>query len=320
MKRRQLEIAASLLNIKAYAESVRVTKSFKASAPTASDSARCSQGWANLETHMAKIILGIGASHTPLLTLTGDQWQHRAAADYANTELNMSDGRLLTYEQLLAEVGPKYLDVVAPDILSRKEQICGDALDRLGDALAEAAPDVVVIVGDDQRELFNAANQPAVAIFHGDEIITSDKYGDEESADWVLAMGRGYRMDDAHVVPGASAFALELIKGLIEENFNIGALARVDDPKKAGVRPCLWLHRQATVQGSQYSRSTDGNPQGLRSIPRGALNSGSSEILNWVVTAGAVAALPLCWKECQALYRTPAGTGVGAAFAIWSAT
>jgi hypothetical protein len=55
----------------------------------------------------------------------------------------------------------------------------------------------------------------------------------------------------------------------------------------------------------------------LRSIPRGALNSGSSEILNWIVTAGAVQGLPLRWKEYYPLYRTPAGTGVGAGFAVW---
>jgi OH-DDVA oxygenase len=55
----------------------------------------------------------------------------------------------------------------------------------------------------------------------------------------------------------------------------------------------------------------------LCSIPREALLSGSSEILNWVLTAGAVADLPLKWKEYHPLYRTAAGTGVGAGFAAW---
>jgi hypothetical protein len=55
----------------------------------------------------------------------------------------------------------------------------------------------------------------------------------------------------------------------------------------------------------------------LSSLPRGALNSGSSEILNWVLAAGALESLELTWSDYQPLYRTPAGTGVGAGFAIW---
>jgi OH-DDVA oxygenase len=47
------------------------------------------------------------------------------------------------------------------------------------------------------------------------------------------------------------------------------------------------------------------------------LNSGSSEILNWVLAAGAMGPLPLSWCEYQPVYRTPAGTGVGVAFAVW---
>lgn len=329
---------------------------------------------------MAEIVLGLGASHTPMLTLTSEQWAHRAQADYANAELNTSDGRRMSYGDFLAEVGPRYSSVVTPEILDQKSQACIRALDVLADALEAAAPDVVVIVGDDQRELFTASNQPAISVFHGDQIVTSDKYGDEDGADWVRDMGRGYLMDDAHVVPGASAFALELIQGLMNENFDIATASRVDDPKNAGfghaygfiikrlfrgreipVVPILLntyyepnvpsaerCHDFGKALAKVIARSPSslrvavvasgglshfvvdeeldrevlnafqtGDHAALRTIPRGALNSGSSEILNWIVMAGAVAALPLHWKDYQPLYRTPAGTGVGAAFAVW---
>jgi hypothetical protein len=55
----------------------------------------------------------------------------------------------------------------------------------------------------------------------------------------------------------------------------------------------------------------------LRAIPRPALNSGSSEILNWVLAAGALDHLDVGWSQYLPLFRTPAGTGVGAGFAIW---
>ena len=61
------------------------------------------------------------------------------------------------------------------------------------------------------------------------------------------------------------------------------------------------------------------DPEGkaLRTLPREALLEGSSEILNWVLTAGAVSHLPLAWVEYEPIHRTPAGTGIGCGFAVW---
>lgn len=329
---------------------------------------------------MAAITLGLCASHTPLLTLTAEQWQHRAAADLANKELNLSDGRFVNYEQLLAEVGPRYTDVVTPQVLARKEAICQASLDRLADALEQAAPDVVLIVGDDQRELFSPANQPAVAIYHGAEVAMMGKYASPEMPQWLRDMGRGYWMDDNHVTAGAPGFALELVRGLMDREFDVASIARIDDPAKAAfghaygfivkrlfrgrtipVVPvllntyyppnvptaarCHDLGRaiagtvrampeelrvaivgsgglshfvvDETLDRGVMDAIASGDHGALRALPRQTLNSGSSEILNWVVTAGAAEALPCRWHEYQPIQRTPAGTGVGAAFAIW---
>jgi len=60
-----------------------------------------------------------------------------------------------------------------------------------------------------------------------------------------------------------------------------------------------------------------GDEQKLASIPPAKLNSGNSEIRNWIVVAGAAAGLRSEWQEYVPLYRTPAGTGCGMAFAAW---
>jgi 3-O-methylgallate 3,4-dioxygenase len=57
--------------------------------------------------------------------------------------------------------------------------------------------------------------------------------------------------------------------------------------------------------------------ENLASIPLAKLNSGNSEIRNWIVVAGAAAGLRAEWQEYVPLYRTPAGTGCGMAFAAW---
>jgi aromatic ring-opening dioxygenase catalytic subunit (LigB family) len=329
---------------------------------------------------MGKIVLGIGASHTPLLAMEARHWMHRAAVDYANKALNLSDGRALTYEELLKEVGPRYAAMVTPEILADKAQLCSAALDRLGQELAAADPDVVIIVGDDQRELFDANNQPTLAIYHGAELETQDKYRPEGAPEHVQQVGKGYLMDTVHRFAAAPELALEVIAGLMERDVDVATVAGVEDARKRGFGhaygfivqrlmgarripvlpvilntyypPNVPSSRRTYAMGRALAAAVAASPSQARvavvasgglshfvvdetldrgilgaferndaeylsSIPREALISGSSEILNWVMTAAAVADLPLKWSEYHALYRTAAGTGVGAAFAVW---
>jgi 3-O-methylgallate 3,4-dioxygenase len=65
---------------------------------------------------------------------------------------------------------------------------------------------------------------------------------------------------------------------------------------------------------------SEGDAAALTAIPTNKLNSGSSEIRNWIVTAGAAEPLQTAWQAYEPLYRTPAGTGCGMAFAVWGQT
>ena len=329
---------------------------------------------------MAKIVLGLGASHTPLLTLESQHWMQRASVDYKNTALNLSDGRLVDYPSLLQERGPRFESVVTAEMLAVQARRCAAGLDRLATELAAAQPDVVVIVGDDQRELFDANNQPAVAIYHGEEVVTNDKFAHEDPPEWIQQMGKGYLMDEIHRFPASPTFALELIEALMEQDVDVATVAGIANPSKAGfghaygfivqrlfdgrsipVVPLLlntyyppnvpsagraWRMGRALARAIAASPSQArvaviasgglshfvvdekldlgvlgalerGDADYLSCIPREALLSGSSEILNWILAAGAVADLPFKWKEYHPLYRTAAGTGVGAAFAAW---
>lgn len=329
---------------------------------------------------MASIVLGIGSSHTPLLTLPVEEWSHRAAADYANPGLTLSDGRVVTYEQLRLQVGDAYTASSSLEVFGRKAQLCQQALDGLADALEASAPDVVMIVGDDQDELFKAGNQPAFAVFYGEEVVTSPSYGATSAPEWMRSAAPGFMMDRSHVIEGAPGLALELIEGLLERNVDVAVVGKVDTPDRAAfghafgfivkrlfkgrripVLPVLLntyyppnvpsparCHdigkairaaleaapsdlRVAIVASGGLSHfvvdetldrrviegfSAEG-AQLLRTLPRQALRSGSSEILNWVMAAGALDGMSLAWCEYVPIYRTPAGTGIGAAFAVW---
>ena|SRR5215475_2729379 len=55
----------------------------------------------------------------------------------------------------------------------------------------------------------------------------------------------------------------------------------------------------------------------LRSFPKELLRLGSSEGLNWIAAAGALEHLAFDLVDYVPTYRTAAGTGVGATFAVW---
>jgi 3-O-methylgallate 3,4-dioxygenase len=58
----------------------------------------------------------------------------------------------------------------------------------------------------------------------------------------------------------------------------------------------------------------------LAALPAKKLQSGNSEIRNWIAAAGALDHLPLAWAEYVPAYRSPAGTGTGLCFAVWRIT
>lgn len=58
--------------------------------------------------------------------------------------------------------------------------------------------------------------------------------------------------------------------------------------------------------------------EGLTSLTRKQLRSGTSEILNWVAAAGALDGLAATVVDYVPGYRSPAGTGAGMAFVYWT--
>ncbi len=60
----------------------------------------------------------------------------------------------------------------------------------------------------------------------------------------------------------------------------------------------------------------NGDGEALCAIPLEKLNSGNSEIRNWIVVAGACGHLKSDWQEYVPCYRSAAGTGCGMGFAL----
>lgn len=184
---------------------------------------------------MARIVLGIGTSHTPLLCLTAEQWEERAANDRVNKNLYDHDGVRRTYGELLEAAGDRFAEIASPSRWNEKAEKAQASLDALAALLDEASPDVVVIVGDDQKELFSAANLPAIAIYYGQIAITHPyPHSDNPLDKWKQIVAPGYAMDEPREFRAAPELARELIERLVDDGFDVGAAASVPDPVRAG--------------------------------------------------------------------------------------
>lgn len=121
---------------------------------------------------MAEIVLGIGTSHAPQLSTPCEQWHLHAERDRRDQVLWFR-GHRYGFEELVERRAHEGLGrYVSDETWQAKYAACDQAVDVLRDALAKAEPDIVVVIGDDQRELFLAENTPALALYGGNSLVS----------------------------------------------------------------------------------------------------------------------------------------------------
>ena len=122
---------------------------------------------------MAEIVLGIGSSHGPMLTTPPDQWNLRADDDRKNPQHHYRN-RVWTYDELEAERAGEHLaKQLTPQVTRERFDRCQAAIATLAKVFAETAPDVVVVIGNDQMEMFWDGLVPMFSVYWGDKVPNS---------------------------------------------------------------------------------------------------------------------------------------------------
>jgi 3-O-methylgallate 3,4-dioxygenase len=173
---------------------------------------------------MATIVGAIGTSHSPMLLTNPRLWRERAAQDTRNKELFDNSGTHVTFDQLSAAVGEKYTAELTDEVWEQRYTACLQGMDRLAADLAELRPDVLVVIGDDQEEVFDASNQPSMAVFWGDSWETQTMEG-APPGEFFETVKTGYAMDAVHKFDGHPALALDAIKHLVASEFDVASVA-----------------------------------------------------------------------------------------------
>jgi 3-O-methylgallate 3,4-dioxygenase len=177
---------------------------------------------------MAKIVLGMGTSHGPMLSTPPEEWGQRAIFD--RQTVHHYQGRTWSFDELVEARKGRFFDrEITPDIWRNRHAACRRALAKLAEVFAEVNPDIVVIVGNDHMEMFDESAVPAFSIFWGDSIV-NNPYSAEHMAR--LAPGVAIALP-GHIPPSGAtypclpALGRHLIAAVTRDGFEVAAMKQM---------------------------------------------------------------------------------------------
>jgi 3-O-methylgallate 3,4-dioxygenase len=317
---------------------------------------------------MADIVLGLGSSHGSQVSIGPEWWGKHGELDRKRTP----------YDELLANA-PAWLEgELQPDVWQRKYEAVQAAIAEAGRSLAGIAPDALIVIGDDQAELYSEGNMPAMAVFWGDEVVDIPRDMTNVPPSRAASMWAKHAPTQSSY-PVPAKLGLHVIEHLVREGFDVAQIKDQPAGKSIGhaftfvrlrlmgdrlipmlpvmlntyfppnqppARRCYELGRAIRdavqswpedlrvgvvasgglshfVVDEELDRGLLGaigknDSDHLSQIPEHKLQSGSSEIKNWIVAAGALSDLRFEVIDYVPGYRSPGGTGCGMAVARWS--
>src|SRR6266545_1407018 len=242
---------------------------------------------------MAKIVLGMGASHGPLLATPPEQWGGRVEADRRNPALAYRDGTFKFEELAKLRAKENLQEQIKLPTKQKRYDACQRAMAesaRLPQSLSSNISGLPHAYGFIYRRIMQENFVPAVPLF-----INTFYPPNQPSVRRCFSLGKAladaiasWDADLRVAVIGSGGMSHFVVDEELDRGF-LDAMQRKD-------------------------------ADALISIPPYNFRSGTSELKNWIPVAGAMneVGLEMSLIDYQPLYRSAAGTGSGMAFAYWS--
>jgi Catalytic LigB subunit of aromatic ring-opening dioxygenase len=177
----------------------------------------------------SRVIAVAGTSHSPMVTVDPDLiWPARALVDVTNPRLYDTDGVVRTYDEHVARAAGKFDAELDREVWAAKHALALASIERLGRDILALAPDLIIPVGDDQKEMFDFDNIPALSLYYGDEV----RIVPPPSREPTLPQEREVRLMqglDGSTHPGDAAAGRQLIEQLAARDFDVAAGNKIRD-------------------------------------------------------------------------------------------
>jgi hypothetical protein len=177
---------------------------------------------------MAQLVLGMALSHGPMLSTPPAMWELRAGADRANPR-HWYRGRPYDYAALAAERGRSFEREANLEERTSRHAACHGALGELSRRFAEARPDLVVVIGNDQLEVFKHDLLPGITVYAGEAIenIPLSEAQRAKLPPGIALAEEGHCPPGGAVYPGAPREAELVLRSLVEQHFDAAQSVRL---------------------------------------------------------------------------------------------
>ncbi|MCY0855202.1 protocatechuate 3,4-dioxygenase [Cupriavidus sp. D39] len=193
---------------------------------------------------MARLVAAFGSSHSIMLVSQREDWQHGfRQIDPKNPHYYDRAGNPTTYATLLANAPAEAEAMVTPDRMGERYDRVEAAMDELRERIRAARLDVLLVVGDDQTELFRTTNNPAFAIYYGETIRNArSELGTSDGWYKKARMARQEPEADRDY-PVHGEMGRWMIRELCDRNFDIAAMDGLEHGQFEG-HAFSFIHRR----------------------------------------------------------------------------
>ena len=182
---------------------------------------------------MADLVLGIGCAHTPQLHTRAQDWAIRAERDRTNgIELWWRGKRWLWDDLAEARKSEGLVQSELDSQAQRRLDRCFAAVDKLVEKYNEVRPDVAIICGNDQHELFLDQIQPAFTVIGAEVIENMPRTEDMKSRlpPGIEISDHGHLPDESMSFRGHPGLASHVSAALSEADFDVAYSRKVPRP------------------------------------------------------------------------------------------
>jgi len=163
---------------------------------------------------MARIILGLATSHSPMLCVPPNEWVTSYGAK------DQHDPSLPNYPDLYQQNASRLAPEITAERCQERFTMVQDAMDSLAKTLQRVSPDAVIVIGDDHYEMFPEDQMPALNVYWGEKYLSSPA-DLEKIPDFRRGGMWAYHPPKPEWYPCKADLGRHVIESLIEQHFDV---------------------------------------------------------------------------------------------------
>lgn len=183
---------------------------------------------------MARLVAAFGSSHSVMLGCELDDWLTKFNDADRVLPFYDREGRSLRFDQVLAEAPANASELVTPEAITARFREMQACLAEMKHRLQAAKLDALVILGDDQHELFRDELMPAIGIYYGSSIRNAARTELPESEWYKRAQMRRLEEKQERLYPCHAGLALHCIGSLRDREVDVTAVAAIGPQQYEG--------------------------------------------------------------------------------------